>query len=360
MSYCAKLKSINLWLLAAAVTTFLAFTPGSDAYGAQKTSHKSSAKVSKSYSSAYVKKAKKRVARKPAKPAADKFAALVVDANTGRVLYEKNAGNTRYPASLTKMMTLYLTFDALKRGHISMEDTLPVSAKAASQPQTNISLSEGDRLPMRTAIESVIVRSANDSALVLAEAIGGTEWNFALLMTKKARELGMQNTVFRNPNGLPDNKQYTTAYDMARLAIALRRDFPEYYPFFKLQEFSYDGVTYPGHNRVMGRYRGADGVKTGFINASGFNLVTSVKRDGYNIVAVVMGGASAASRDNTMISLLDRTFAELASKKNSLAGGRPDERADEEPYHKTSQNEADSDISVALVNLNYTAQQAAQ
>lgn len=248
-----------------------------------------------------------------------RYAALVVDANTGHVLYERNAGDIRYPASLTKMMTLYLAFDALKKGKLSLDQSLSVSAKAAGQPQTNISLDAGDSLPLRVAIESVVVRSANDSAMVLAEALGGTEWNFALMMTKKARELGMKNTVFRNPNGLPDNQQHTTAYDMARLAIALRRDFPEYYHYFKKQSFTYNGVTYPGHNRVLDRFPGADGVKTGYIRASGFNLVTSVKRDGYNVVAVVMGGASAASRDDQMVSLLSQTFARLEDKRNGLA-----------------------------------------
>lgn len=255
---------------------------------------------------------------------ANHYSALVVDASTGHVLYEKDAAAVRYPASLTKMMTLYLTFDAIKRGKLDMDDELVVSAKAASQPQTNIALEKGDRLPVKTAIESVVVRSANDSAMVLAEAIGHTEWDFALMMSQKARELGMKNTVFHNPNGLPDNRQHTTAFDMARLAIALRRDFPEYYPFFKLQSVTYKGVTYPGHNHVMERYPGADGVKTGYIRASGFNLVTSVQRDGYTLVAVIMGGNSAQSRDNQMINLLDRTFAQLESKKNLASIGQDD------------------------------------
>lgn len=246
----------------------------------------------------------------------NRFSALVVDADTGRVLYEKNAGATRYPASLTKMMTLYLTFEALKKGKLKLDDTLLVSAKAAKQPQTNIALDSGDRLSVKTAIQSLVVRSANDSAMVMAESLGGTEWNFALMMTKKARELGMKSTVFRNPSGLPDDKQHTTAYDMARLAIALRRDFPDYYPVFKLKNFSYRGVTYTTHNHVLERYDGADGVKTGYIRASGFNVVTSARKYGYNVVAVVMGGTSASSRDEQMISLLNRTFEQLASSKN--------------------------------------------
>lgn len=295
-----------------------AFAPAHAATGnsGSETSLKSK---SKSYKIAQKNKKKsRRVAKRSLVSSEARFSALVVDAETGRVLYEKNAGNTRYPASLTKMMTLYLTFEAIKTGKLDMDSSLPVSAKAASQPQTNISLSAGDELPVRTAIESLIVRSANDSSMVLAEALGGTEWNFGLMMTKKAHELGMKNTVFRNPNGLPDNKQRTTAYDMARLGIALRRDFPEYYPFFKLTSFSHNGVEYPGHNRVMERYPGADGIKTGYIRSSGFNLVTSVKRNGYNIVAVIMGGRSAVNRDNQMVAMLDQTFAKLENG-NQLA-----------------------------------------
>ena len=225
----------------------------------------------------------------------------MVDAQTGQVLYSKNADALRYPASLTKMMTLYLTFEALKDGKLDLKQTVSVSGKAAAQPQTNIALDRGERLPLRTAIESIVVRSANDSAMVLGEALGGTEFNFALLMSKKARELGMKNTVFRNPSGLPDNKQHTTAFDMARLAIALRRDFPDYYHYFSMSSFTYNGVTYPGHNHVMERYPGVDGVKTGFIRASGYNLVTSAERDGHRIVAVIMGGSTITARDNQMI-----------------------------------------------------------
>jgi D-alanyl-D-alanine carboxypeptidase len=269
------------------------------------------------------KTAKKTVAKKSrASRPQERFSALVVDANTGRVLYEKNAGNIRYPASLTKMMTLYLAFDALKKGKLRVDQMLPVSAKAAGQPQTNIALSAGERIPLETAVESLVVRSANDAAVVLAEALGGTEWNFALNMTQKARELGMKNTIYRNANGLPDDKQHSTAYDQARLAIALRRDFPEYYHYFSLEDFNYNGVNYTTHNRVMQRYPGADGVKTGYIRASGFNLVTSVKRDGYNLVAVILGGTTSNGRDNQMMALLDRTFANLDSRKKSrLAQG---------------------------------------
>jgi D-alanyl-D-alanine carboxypeptidase len=311
-----------------------AFGQTSELYAKESTSAKSK-QVSKSASVKRTVSKKSKSKRSASKRArripADRFAALVVDADTGRVLYEKNAGSIRYPASLTKMMTLYLTFDALKKGQLGMEQYLTVSPKAAKQPQTNIALDAGDRLQVRDAIESLVVRSANDSAMVLAETIGGTEWNFALMMTQKAHELGMKDTVFRNPSGLPDNKQHTTAYDMARLGIALKRDFPEYYPFFSLPSFTYNGITYPSHNRVMERYPGADGLKTGYIRASGFNLVTSVSRDGHRLVAVVLGGNTANSRDNQMVNLLDRTFARLATQEESMA----DSLNDNEPKSAT-------------------------
>jgi D-alanyl-D-alanine carboxypeptidase len=288
--------------------------------GTQTTKSSKQAKTTKASS-------KKTAKRAPTKERPDdRYAALVVDASTGKVIYQKNAGSLRYPASLTKMMTLYLTFDALRSGYLKINSSLPVSAKAAAQPQTNISLKPGEYLPVKLAIESLVVRSANDSAVVLAEAIGKTEWNFALMMTQKARELGMKHTIFRNPSGLPDAAQHTTAYDMARLAIALRRDFPDYYHYFKTSEFTHKGVRYTGHNRVMARYDGVDGVKTGYIRASGFNLVTSARKDGMNLVAVVMGGRTAQARDDEMISLLNRSFAELANqRRNNVAGDQRSE-----------------------------------
>jgi len=254
----------------------------------------------------------------------EQYAAVVVDANDGHVLYEKDAAGIRYPASLTKMMTLYLTFDALKNGRLKIDQTIMVSAKASGQPQTNIALEKNDRLPVRTAIESVVVRSANDSAMALGETLGKTQWNFALMMSKKARELGMKNTVFRNPTGLPDNAQHTTAYDMAKLAIALKRDFPEYYHYFSLSSFTWRGVTYPGHNHVMARYAGVDGVKTGYIRASGYNLVTSAHRGGHSLVAVVMGGRTIDSRDDQMIALLDQGFAQLERQTAAKAASKKD------------------------------------
>jgi len=237
-----------------------------------------------------------------------RHAALVIDADSGRVLRNENASARRYPASLTKMMTLYMTFRALQAGQISMDQQLPVTKNAASQPQTNIALKPTDTISVRECILALVVRSANDAAMVLAEALGKNADNFAVMMTSTAHQLGMNNTVFRNPNGLPDNSQFTTAFDMARLGIALRRDFPQYYGMFKTQQFSYQGRNYTGHNRVLGRLDGVDGIKTGYIRLSGFNLVSSMKKDGVNIVAVVMGGNSGSERDNYMVSILKDGF----------------------------------------------------
>lgn len=243
-----------------------------------------------------------------------KYAALVMDADTGEVFFSRNADKKRYPASLTKMMTLYMLFEALKSGDVTMNTRMGVSKHAASQPQTNISLKTGQTIKVEDAIEALVVRSANDVAAVVAEHLGETEWNFAKKMTAKARSLGMRNTQFRNAHGLPDVQQYTTARDMAKLSIALRRDFPQYYHYFKTKSFTWKGHTYTSHNRVLDRFDGVDGIKTGYINMSGFNLASSVKRDGYHIVAVVMGGQSGQIRDNHMVSLLNNAFTEIAER----------------------------------------------
>lgn len=243
-----------------------------------------------------------------------KYAALIMDADTGEVLFARNADAIRHPASLTKMMTLYLTFEALKSGKLKLTDRLKVSARAASQPQTNLSLRAGQTIPVKDALNALVIRSANDVAVVVAEALGKTEWNFGLMMTAKARKLGMTKSVFINPHGLPNVKQVTTATDMAKLGIALKRDFPEFYPYFKLQSFTYAGVTYTTHNRVMTSYDGVDGIKTGYINMSGFNLVTSAHRDGFNLIGVVLGGQTAYERDEHMKALLTKNFAILAER----------------------------------------------
>lgn len=241
-----------------------------------------------------------------------RYAGIVVDVASGEVLYDDRADEPRYPASLTKMMTLYLLFEAIERGSLTLDDTLSVSAHAAAQPPTKLWLKPGERIPVETAILALIVRSANDVAAVVAEGLAGSEPSFARQMTDKARALGMLDTTFRNASGLPDNVQVTTARDMARLALHLMQDFPGYYDYFANRQFSYRGKVYRGHNRVLGRYPGADGLKTGFIRASGFNIATSAVHDGRRIVSVVMGGFTARSRDDHVIDLLDRGFARAA------------------------------------------------
>lgn len=243
-----------------------------------------------------------------------RYAALIMNPKTGEIYHSQNADARRYPASLTKMMTLYLLFEALEQRKVSLSTRMSVSPYAAGMPQTNISLRPGETVPVDIAIKALVIRSANDVAVVVAEKLGGSVQNFGVLMTRKSRALGMRNTVFKNPNGLPNAAQVTTARDMAKLGIALKRDFPQYYQYFAARQFSWKGVTYYTHNRVMLRYTGTDGIKTGFINASGFNVVTSTERGGRPLVGVVMGGASGQWRDDRMIQLLDAAYVTIAKR----------------------------------------------
>ena len=253
-----------------------------------------------------------------------KYAALVVNADNGTILHQRNANAQRHPASLTKMMTLYLAFDALERGKIRMNTSMRVSQRAAYQPTLSLGLDPGEQLTVRDAILGLVIKSANDASVVLAESIAGSEYQFARQMTAKARQLGMNNTTFRNASGLPDSRQVTTAVDMAKLAIALKRDYPQYFSFFAEQKFSRRGVTYVTHNRVTQRYKGATGMKTGFVNASGFNLVTTATRGNSNLVGVVLGGVTAKKRDAQMISLLDNSFARLGvTQQYAQASSKP-------------------------------------
>lgn len=233
-----------------------------------------------------------------------KYAGIVVDAKTGAVLYENDADAPRYPASLTKMMTLYLTFEALKAGKVSLDTRIPVSAHAASEPPTKLGLRAGSTIRVEDVIKALITLSANDAATAMGEFLGGSEANFGLIMTNKARALGMSRTTFRNANGLPDPKQVTTARDLSRLAIALREHFPNYYHYFSLQSFRYGKRLIRGHNHLLGHVEGVDGLKTGYTNASGYNLATSVRRNGRSIVGIVMGGRTWASRDAQMRELI--------------------------------------------------------
>jgi D-alanyl-D-alanine carboxypeptidase len=244
---------------------------------------------------------------------------IVIDAATGQVLSEMNADAITYPASLTKMMTLYLTFEALNAGRLRLDQYLPVSTDAAYHAPTKLGLQPGDAVQVQDLILGLVTRSANDAAAVLAEGLGGSEPAFADRMTAKARQLGMTRTVYRNASGLPDAGQYTTARDVAQLALALYRDYPREYRYFSTRQFYFRGNIIHTHNRLLEWYDGADGIKTGFIGASGFNLAASAVRNGHRLIGVVMGGSSAGRRDREMAALLDQGFAEVGAGTTLVA-----------------------------------------
>jgi len=235
-------------------------------------------------------------------------ASIVIDADTNQVLHELHADASRYPASLTKMMTLYILFEALEQRKLNLDTPLHVSNYAASMPPTNINLRSGDSISVREAITALIVRSANNVATVVAEAIAGDEISFGQMMTDKAHRMGMHSTTFRNASGLPNNQQITTARDMAKLSTRLMKDFPQYYYYFSTPSFNFRGVTYTSHNRMVRNVYGVDGLKTGFIRASGFNIATSAKRNNRRVIVVVMGGRTAALRDHQVSQLLEYSF----------------------------------------------------
>jgi D-alanyl-D-alanine carboxypeptidase len=246
-------------------------------------------------------------------------ASILVDTQTGKILEARNADSLCYPASLTKLMTLYLTFQQLSTGKMTLGQELPVSSHAAAQAPTKLYLRPGERISVRSAILAITTRSANDAAVVLAEAVAGSEWKFAQMMNQEARELRMDRTTFRNASGLPNSRQRTTARDMSKLALAILHNFPQYYSFFKAGSFDFRGKTIYGHDHLLARYPGVDGMKTGYTEASGFNIVTSAVRDHRRLIGVVMGGRSARSRDRQMISLLNRGFATVPSETLTAA-----------------------------------------
>jgi D-alanyl-D-alanine carboxypeptidase len=269
-----------------------------------------------------LKAGRRRVVRMPASPTdPDKDAALVIDGLTGKVLYARNENVERHPASLTKMMTLYLLFEALKKGQVTMETQMPVSVHASVQKPTKLSLRPGTTISVDTAIRAIVIRSANDVAVVIAEALGGTEGHFAEMMTEKGRQLGMRETNYHNASGLPDPLQITTATDLSVLARHLAYDFPQYFPYFALSGFNYKGSWYPTHDNLIGRYQGADGIKTGYTGASGFNLVSSVTRGNIHVIGIVMGGRTAIRRDLEMVRILDNTFNQIAANPTLVAQG---------------------------------------
>ena len=237
-----------------------------------------------------------------------KYAGLVVDVISGKDLYADSADEMRYPASLTKIMTLYVVFEELAAGRITLDTNFTMSEYAASRPPSKIGIRPGGTMAVRDAIKALVTKSANDVAAMTAENISGSVSAFTARMTKTAHRLGMANTTFTTPSGLPDPGNKTTARDMVTLGIAIQRDFPQYYGVFSTRVFEYGKRRYGNHNRLLGRVEGVDGIKTGYINASGFNLVTSVRRDGRHLVAVVMGGTSGAARDKHMADLIARTL----------------------------------------------------
>lgn len=259
--------------------------------------------------------------------AAPKFSAIAVDARTGKILFAKNADAKRYPASLTKMMTLYLVFEDLKAKRISMSTPLRVSRYAASRPPSKLGFKPGKTIRVRDAIRALVTKSANDVATAIAENLGGTETGFARRMTRTAHRIGMTRSTFRNASGLPNRSQLTTARDMATLGLRLQRDFPRYYKFFAIKRFTYRGRRYGNHNRLLGRIQGVDGIKTGYTRASGFNLTSSARRGKKRIVAVVMGGRTGGSRNRYMAALIKRIFAKHRLTKStriaSTAGSPP-------------------------------------
>ncbi|MBN8998540.1 MAG: D-alanyl-D-alanine carboxypeptidase [Rhizobiales bacterium] len=256
----------------------------------------------------------------PLAAAAAPQSAIVVDGKTGKVLYSQDPDGLRHPASLTKMMTLYLLFEALDSGRFTLSSQLKVSQFASRQAPTKLGLKPGSTIAVKDAMLGLITRSANDAAVVIAENISGSEAAFANKMTRTARSIGMSRTTFRNASGLPNPNQWTTARDMATLGRALQARYPSYYRYFATKSFVYKGRAIGNHNKLLGRVEGVDGIKTGYTRASGFNLVSSVKRDNRYIVATVMGGSSGASRDRQMVGLIGK-YMPVAYAGNDKGAG---------------------------------------
>lgn len=276
-----------------------------------------------------------------------RHAALIMDANTGAILHNEDGDAPRHPASLTKMMTLYLTFETLQSGRLKMSDKLTISDAAASVAPSKLDLDPGDQITVSDAIRVVITKSANDIAVALAERIGGSETNFARLMNARARELGMSSTHYANASGLPNDEQITTARDMATLALRLQDDFPQYFPLFATRVFAYGKKSFRNHNTMLNTLQGIDGIKTGYTRASGFNLVSSWHRGDRHLVGVVFGGDTAAERNAEMRSLLTRMVSRASSAKTRkpvlLARLRTEPKiAQRPPKHKPAVAVADA------------------
>jgi D-alanyl-D-alanine carboxypeptidase len=244
-----------------------------------------------------------------------KYAAIVIDGNTGKVLHSNRADASRFPASLTKIMTLYILFDYLKKGRLTTNTKFYVTPHAAAQPPSKLGLKRGSYIKVKDIIGALVTKSANDAAATVAENIAGSEAKFARLMTRKAKSIGMNNTVFKNASGLPNKYQRTTARDMAKLSIRIMNDFPRYAKSFKTRRFKYRGRAFRNHNGLLYTYKGTEGIKTGYTRASGFNLTSSVKRGNKHLIAVVMGGRTARSRNAEMRRLLNKNFPRAVAMK---------------------------------------------
>lgn len=247
------------------------------------------------------------------------FAAIVVDGNSGRTLFSRNEHELRHPASVTKVMTLYLLFEELEKGRLRLNSPLMISQHAAAQAPSKLGLDPGETISVENAIKAVVTKSANDIACAIAENVAGDERSFAQMMTRKAHALGMRDTHYENASGLPDPNQVTTAYDLAVLGRAIQDRFPRYYRYFSTPSFAYNGALHRNHNHLLGHVEGMDGIKTGYTRASGFNLLTSVRRGGHHIVAVVLGGRTAGARDRIMAGLIEENIDGGASVRTARA-----------------------------------------
>jgi D-alanyl-D-alanine carboxypeptidase len=267
---------------------------------------------------------------------------ITIDAQTGEVIESSNADELRYPASLAKVMTLYITFDALEKGLIRMDDRLPVSKYAASRPPSKLGLRPGSTISVKDAVHSLIVKSANDCAAVLAEGLGHSEENFAKTMTRIAGELGMKNSTFKNASGLPNKNQKTTARDMALLGAAIYHHFPQYYPLFATKKFTYNGRTHRTHNRLLNTFEGADGMKTGFTSAAGYNIITSAERDGQRVIAVTMGHRQLRDRDKKAYAMMNSGLVKLSI---------PNETGDSYAFEEMEPTEKPQEKQIAAVSV---------
>jgi D-alanyl-D-alanine carboxypeptidase len=244
-----------------------------------------------------------------------RHAVLVIDANTGRVLYERSADQERYPASLVKLMTLYMIFELIETGKLTYQTKIRFSAKAAGARPSKLDVEPGTEIALIDAIKALITKSANDVAIALAEHVAGSETRFAQMMTRKARQLGMKSTAFRNASGLPEDDQVTTARDMVTLALRLQDDFPKHYPLFATRTFNWSGDTFKNHNTLLFNYKGTDGMKTGYIRASGFNVVASVRRGKKHLIAAYFGGNTSALRNAAVRTHLDAAFPKASETR---------------------------------------------